>query len=71
MFLPLPKLLSTWIYRTDEVSDVGTFAHAAGSGSYGPPRHGTEDGSMGKLGIQRAQIGPYAPRRRRIWLGLA
>ena len=47
------------------------FAHAADYGSYGPPRYDTEDGSMGKLGIQRAQIGPYVPPRRRIWLGLA
>ena len=46
-------------------------AHAAGCGPYGPPRYDTEGGSMGKLGTQRAQIRPYAPPRRRIWLGLA
>ena len=44
---------------------------SAAYGPYGPPRYDTEDDSMGKLGLQRAQIGPYAPHRRRIWLGLA
>ena len=39
--------------------------------SYGPPEYGNQDGSMGKIGIQWARIGPYVPPRRRTWLGLA
>ena len=47
------------------------FGHAADYGSYGPPEYDNPDGSMGKIGIQRAQVGPYAPPRRRIWLDWA